>query len=473
MPLTDTSFYRSRDDIVSEMLSQLAAAIPDAYTGEDGNWSITFEINAGQMENLFLAHQILLEDMFVTTASYSALLRHGEQYQITPKVGTNALGSLQFEGTGGDYVPIGTEAAYDPGGGLDPVFFTTTVDGTIPNPGVPDAPVASVVASAGNLNGLYEYGVTFVTATGETLMSAISGAINPVSQQANVVVPVGGQGAVNRVIYRRKDGVGNFRRLVILGDNTTTTYADNLTDAAIAGNPLAPTVDQAHRITLAAQAVAPGSDGNVVAGVVTLLSNAPSTITGVTNDAPFAGGSEPEETEDFRNRLLQWIRAPGTGSPSDLQAIAENVLGVESATVFPNTNLAGVPTPGTVIVRISGPNGSVPPQQVLDDVQFALQQYDIANITILVATFTAVPTNVTVDITTSGTYTLADITPSVVAAIQNYINTLDVGETLRVAGITDAVFGLPGVADVVVTVPSANQTTAADSKRTAGTITVT
>ena len=58
-------------------------------------------------------------------------------------------------------------------------------------------------------------------------------------------------------------------------------------------------------------------------------------------------------------------------------------------------------------------------------------------------------------------------------AISDYISGLGTGETLYVAGIIDATFGLGGVADVVVTTPSSNQTTAAGSKRTVGTITVT
>lgn len=468
IPITDTTLYRNRDSILSEMLALLVSSIPDAYIGEDGNWRITFEIQAGQLENLFLANQLLLEDMFITTASYTALLRHGEQYQVAPKGGTLSTGTLTFEGDGGTYVPIGAEAAYDPGGGLDPIFFVTTIDGTISNPGVPGAPVASVVASAGNLNGLYEYGVTFQTATGETLMSAISNAVSPVNQQATMSVPIGGPGTINRLLYRRKNGIGDFRQLTALGDNVATTYGDNITDAAVAANPLAPTVDTAHQISLAAAASTPGADGNVAAGVVNVLSDAPSTLTSVFNPVPFVGGSEPEDTEEYRTRLLEWIRNPQTGSPSDLQAIAESVEGVESATVFPNE-----PTNGTVTVRISGPGGSIPDATVQANVLSALQDFDIANITVYVSAFTAVPTDVTVDVTVSGTYVLADVTPSVQTAITNYINSLSVGETLRISGIVDAVFGLSGIDDVVVTVPTTNQATAADSKLTPGTITVT
>lgn len=468
MPITDVSFYRRREDVVAQMLADLVAAIPDAHVGEDGNWNIMFSIEAGQMENLFLAHQLLLEDQFVQTASYTALLRHGEQYQLAPKGGTPATGTLQFEGAGGTYIPIGAEAAYDPGGGLDPVYFTTTVDGTIPNPATPTAPTAAVGA-AGGLTGLYEYVVVFrdpVTG-GVTLPSAISNPASPSSQQVNLTAIPTTTGYY-RDIYRRKNGTGDFRFVASLSNDTTTTYTDNISDATVAAAALAPTVDTSHRITLAAAATDPGTSGNVIIGSITVLSEAPAGLIGVTNTVNFVGGSEPEDTEDFRTRLLEWIRNPGTGSPDDLKAIAETVTGVETATVFPND-----PVPGTATIRISGPGGTIPSAAVQSAVFDAITANGYATVTYVVSTFTAVPTTVTVDVTTSGTYTLADVTPSVQTAITNYINGLGVGETLYISGIIAAVKPLAGILDVTVTTPATNQTTAAASKRTAGTITVT
>ena len=132
----------------------------------------------------------------------------------------------------------------------------------------------------------------------------------------------------------------------------------------------------------------------------------------------------------------------------------------------------GVATNGHVTVRISGPDGTVPPAQVITDVMTELMSHDLANVTFHVAAFTPTPTNVTADVTLATGYLLVDVTPSVTFAISSYINDLAVGETLRVAGLTSAVFGLPGITDVVITVPAANQATGTTSKRTVGTITV-
>lgn len=469
MPIVDTSVYRTRDEIVADMLGQLISAVPDAYTGEDGVLTMVFTIEAGQLENLYLAHQLLLEDMFIQTASYEALLLHGAQYGLQPDVGSQATGTLRFEGAGGTYIPVDSEVGYDPGAGLDVIYFLTTTDGTIPNPGSPSALTAAINATAGNLTGTYEYLVTFVTAGGETLPSPVSNAITPAAQQANLTaIPIGGAGTLSRNIYRQKNGSGNWRLIHVVADNTTTTYTDNVTDAAHDAGSLLPTDDTAHRVIVSGQAEDPGTAGNVAVGAITELTNAPTDLIGVSNTTAFVGGSEPEDTEDFRAKLLAFVQNPFTGSQSDLVTWATGVTGVESATVFPN-----VPGPGQVTVRISGPNGTVPDSTTIAAAQAAIAAQDLANITVIVTTFTAVPTNVSVTVTLDPAFTLSDVIQSITDAIANYINGLSVGGTVYVAGLSAAIVGLPGILDVVVTTPATNQTTAADSKRTPGTITVT
>jgi uncharacterized phage protein gp47/JayE len=473
MPITDETFFRTREDILADMLAAWSAVIPDIYLGEDGVLRILTDIEAGQYENVFLANQLLLEDLFIQSASLQSLQRYGEMYGLLIDSGTPSTGTITFTGDGGTYIPFDAEVGYDPGGGLDIVYFQTTLDGTIPNPGLPTACTAAINATAGNLNGLYEWLVTFVTSGGETLTSPISNAISPVNQQANLtVIPLGGTGTTARNIYRRKNGTGDFRLVTTIANNTATTYTDNVLDATVAAAAIAPIVNTATRISLPAASEEVGAEGNVVAGTITILTNAPATLTDVINAAAFTGGSDPEDTEEYRQRLMQHLQNPSSGSSLDMKMWAEEVPGVETATVFPNDNL-GTPVNGHVTVRIAGPGGSVPDSTVIANTLAALQEQDLATITVHVTTFTPVATNVTVDVTTSGSYTLSDVTLNVQNEITNYINALGVGETLMISGIIDAVFGLPGISDVIVTTPATNQTTTATQKRTPGTITVT
>jgi uncharacterized phage protein gp47/JayE len=472
IPITDTSVYRTRADILAEMLAMLQSGIADFYVGEDGVGRMILDIDAAQYENAFLGLQLLLEDMFVQHASLQALRLHAIENGVEIHDGVRSTGSVTFEGAAGTYIPVATTIAHDPGQGLGAVYFKTTVDGTIPSPGDPTAPTAAINVAAGNLNGLYEYVVTFVTADGEGLPSPVSNAVSPATQKIDLTaIPTGGTGTTKRRIYRDKNGAGVFRRVTEITDNTTTTFTDNVTDATVAGGALVPIVDQAHKLTLTAQAEQPGSEGNVASGTITELASAPSALTGVANAGPFTGGEDQEDTEKLRQRVLEAKQRPGSSSALDLKFVIENITGVESATIFENDNL-GTPTNGHTTIRITGPGGSVPPSDVVAAAQAAADEMDMINVTTHVTTFIAQPTNVTVDVTTSGTFTLGDVTPSVEDAIARYVNALQSGETLYLSGIVAVVKPLSGIADVVVTTPASNQSTASDHKRTIGTVSV-
>jgi uncharacterized phage protein gp47/JayE len=468
-PLQGDTLYMNRDDIVSTMIENLLDRIPDAYTGEDGVISILLNVIAVLMENLYIAQQLLSEDMFILTANALALERYGEQFDIPLKQGDQAQGSLVFAGTGGLYIPIGSTASYNPGGGIEPLYFETTIDGYLPNPGVPTAPTAADRGVGGNLNGTYEYKVSFYTAQGETVPGADGNAVTVVNSQMNLSnIPLGGPGTIGRNIYRLKNG-GDQGKVIVIPNNTATTAIDNIVDLGGMGLPLL--VSTAERISLAAQAEDFGMDYNVQANSVTEVADVPDGVTDVYNPTPFIGGTSPEDYEDYRARLIAAVRAPGSGSAEDLISWAEAVDGVDTATVFQNDNM-GTPAAGHVTVRISGPNGVIPGSDVVQNVLDALNAEDIANITIHVTTFTAVSTDVTISTTLDTNYALADVQPAAVSAIQDYINGLPVGGTLRRNGIVDAVFGLPGILDLSVTLPGSDQTTPATSKRVPGTITV-
>jgi uncharacterized phage protein gp47/JayE len=464
--------YKTSADIVAEVLAALLVRLPDANTGADSLFRIWTEIFGNTTEGLYLGMQLLHDDMFVQTASALALIRSGEMYGREQKVGLLATGSVTFAGTGGTYIPIGTIVSAPRASDDDALDFQTTVDGSIPNPGIPTAPVAAD-AGAGALGaGSYEYAVTFITAGGETAIGAISNALTiAASHNVNLTaIPLGGAGTTARKLYRRVNGGawGNVDALnATLANNTTTTATDS--DTSLTGT--APTVSTAEQITLAAQASEVGTDSNVAASTITDLSSAATGLSSVTNAAPFTGGANAEDIEAFRTALLGWVRAPQSGGPDDLVAWAEAIDGVETATVFPNVDLSGTPTPGTVTVRISGPGGTVPSAGVVAAVQADLQARDLANITILVGTFSAHNISLTAATTLAAGYILADVTPSAQAAISAYITSVPVGGTVYKAGVIDAVFGLPGI--VNVTTAFTDTVLAATEKAIPATITIT
>lgn len=463
-----SELYRSREQILAAFLSAWQAAVPDVWIGEDGTLMIMLQIEAAQIEGLYFANQLVLQDMFIQTASSAGLQRHGAEIGLEQLAGTPATGQLLFTGEGGVYIPTGTEAGYDPGGGADILYYQTTIDGTVPNPGIPSAPVAAD-GGAGNLSGTFEWAVSFITASGETLIGNISNALTLSSREASLTaIPLGGPGTTSRRIYRSVNG-GPYLLVTTLNNNTITTFLDNI----ISPGPGTPqSVSTANSISLAAASEDNGSEYNVAPGSITSLTDAPPGLTDVRNPSAFSGASDPEDIEHYRLRLLEWYRSPQTGAPTDLENWAETVDGVDSATAFTNQNAVGNVAPGTITIRISGVGGSIPDPTVVSAVQNLLESYGLANITIVVDTFTATPIDVTVTLTPAPGFTSEQLAPSVEEAISNYIDSVPTGGTLYIAGIITAVMGVTGVDDVSVSYPTDNQTIPAQNKFTSGTITV-
>lgn len=471
MPLEGDLLYKAREDILAEMQEGITSLIPDAHIGEDSVLNLILQVFAGVMESVFLANQIVSQDMFITTANEAALESWGTQFGTPRKAGNKAQGNLLFTGDGGVVIPAGSEVASDPGTGEDPSYFVTTAQGTVPNPGTPTAPTVAVSGSAGNITGSIEYAVAFVTAQGETEIGAASVAVVAAAKQINLTaIPLGGAGTTSRKIFRQKDADGIWKLVTTIGNNTATTYTDNTTDGALGGNPVQ--VSTAERVVIPAEAEDYGEKYNVLGNTIVTLTDVPDGVVAVTNSSAFVGGTGEETVEDYRIRLLRAIRSPNTGSAEDLRRWAEEIEGVESASVYTNDNL-GTPTNGHATTRISGPGGTIPPQDVIDAVLSNQESKDLANITLHVGTFDALATSISVSVTLEFGFGLPDVEQGVENALTDYVNSLAVGETLRVTGVIAAVLSVPGILDVQVNDPTSNQATGADEKRTVGSISVT
>lgn len=474
MPFQGDLLYRTAEQVLAALITKMQARIVDVWVEDDSTLRILFTVISGEIEGVYLANQILRDNIFVTTANFPELRRHGDVHGVAMKTGTPSSGTLKFRGAGGTTIPVGMQVAADSGVG-DPLYYETTSTGTIPNPGQAGSPAASLNGAAGNLMpGNYEYRVTFVTAAGETVPGGVSNVITVAQATTGRIdlsaLPVGGAGAVSKRIYRQQDGGGY--KLVTTLDNVILTYQDNVAAGSLGVAP--PTVDSAHAVFLSGQSEKAGTTYNVPVGTILVITGGVDGVSGVENTTAFTGASNDEDFEEYRTRLLRHVRNPKSGSPADLESWAEEIEGIDKATAFVNDNM-GVPAPGHVTMRLAAPNGGVPSLDLLNTVAEMYRERNIATITMHVTTFTPVPTNVTVVITLESgtTYTLADVTPTVQSRIQSYIDSLPVGGTVRRSGIVDAVFGdIPGVADVDVTVPATNQTTTAIQKRVAGVITV-
>ncbi|MBE6932492.1 MAG: baseplate J/gp47 family protein [Ruminococcaceae bacterium] len=112
-----------------------------------------------------------------------------------------------------------------------------------------------------------------------------------------------------------------------------------------------------------------GIQGNVAAGEITGMVEAPTYISFVVNSAAFAGGREAETDEHLRQRVLRACRAMPNGANSDYyEAVALAQEGITSAAAIP-----AYLGEGTVALCISGDYGS-PNDSHLDAVRKALKE---------------------------------------------------------------------------------------------------
>ncbi|MCL6559022.1 MAG: baseplate J/gp47 family protein [Firmicutes bacterium] len=125
------------------------------------------------------------------------------------------------------------------------------------------------------------------------------------------------------------------------------------------------TIDSSGFASIGIQAVEAGTRGNVDTGTITLMSVPMNGIISITNEQPTTGGTDLEEEESFRQRVLNSNKQEKlSGADSDYIRWAEEVDGVGKAYVIPEWDGAG-----TVKVVVIDANGLPANQSILDSVQ--------------------------------------------------------------------------------------------------------
>lgn len=105
----------------------------------------------------------------------------------------------------------------------------------------PPAIVAVAGASGTNLNGVYTWRMTYVTAEGETEGGTVSTSLTLTNDAATLTLPLSECRLVtSRKIYRTAAGGSSYLLVATVSDNTTTSYVDNIADGSLGA--AAPTV---------------------------------------------------------------------------------------------------------------------------------------------------------------------------------------------------------------------------------------
>lgn len=183
-----------------------------------------------------------------------------------------------------------------------------------------------------------------------------------------------------------------------------------------------------------------GTAYNTQPGAACVLLTNTDGLSGVTLPGGTTGGTEPEQDDDLRKRLLEYIRdIPTSGNAAHYVAWAKSVDGVGNAVCIPIWS-----GPGTVKVVISDASGRAPDGELLTAVQDYIDTQAPIGAACTVAPAYEVP--VTVSVRVSGSYD-AD---ALQTAIEQYFASVGMqtgGSILSYAKVGYTILSVDGVTD--------------------------
>lgn len=142
-----------------------------------------------------------------------------------------------------------------------------------------------------------------------------------------------------------------------------TTDAESIEFATTAEE----TISESGTVDIAVASVMAGAAYNVTRNTVILQKQANKNITSVTNENPIRGGTDEEDDDTYRERILEKLRSAEVsfvGCDADYVRWAKEVSGVGSAVVEPEWK-----GPGTVKVVVADPDGSAVGEETLQAVK--------------------------------------------------------------------------------------------------------
>jgi len=193
---------------------------------------------------------------------------------------------------------------------------------------------------------------------------------------------------------------------ITIPDETVLFCTENELSYMTEGDVVIPAGDT--EVVASAVCLSVGSDGNCHADTITVIDDDYFNVDGisVTNNNSFTGGSDYEEDEEYRERLLEYVRQDDFGSMGYYTKLGQNVNGVH--------DIALVDDPNEVYTKIVVVNGKTKPvtNEVLANVLTAFT--DITNIVVGHSFTVASPNYKTVDL---------DVTVSVLETVEDSVFT--------------------------------------------------
>ena len=197
----------------------------------------------------------------------------------------------------------------------------------------------------------------------------------------------------------------------------------------------------------------PGEAGNVAEHTVTVLTLAPAGVTACTNPAAFFGGSDAEEDEHFRARILStYANLPNGANAEWYRMRAMDHDGVASATVLPRIH--GIGTVGVVIAAEEG----VPSQELLDAVNESLQAAREIAVDVTVTGPEVIPVQLAGTLTPKAGVSFFAAKEAAEQAVRTLLSGGQLGKNVYVSAIVSAIMATNAVENCSLSSPAADLT---------------
>lgn len=217
-----------------------------------------------------------------------------------------------------------------------------------------------------------------------------------------------------------------------------------------------------------AEAVEPGRGGNAASGTITVMTACPVGVTACINPAPFSGGSDGENDESLRERILKsYHRLPNGANASWYEQTAMSHEGVAEAQAVGRAR--GI---GTVDVYISAENGA-PEESLLEAVRADLQKRREIAVDVQVLAPVEGAANVAAAVAAEDGYSFEEVRIRVEQALAAFFNGRLLGKGVRVAELNSLIFQLEGVQNVKLSAPAADIAARQGVLPKAGTVSIT
>lgn len=204
-------------------------------------------------------------------------------------------------------------------------------------------------------------------------------------------------------------------------------------------------------VTVAAEAVEPGSGGNVGTGAVHVLTACPVAVQSVTNGAAFTGGLSEETDEELRQRVLDsFQRLPNGANAAWYEQTACRHEGVAAAKAVGKAR--GM---GTVDVYAAAPGGT-PSAALLAELQAEFQKSREIAVDVQVKAPTTQAVNVAVTVEVEEGADFAGVKAEAETMLADFFSGKLLGKAVTLAELGSRIYALPGVKNYHITAPAAD-----------------